>query len=90
MKKLVLVLVACCMLTCCTRSVENRPNVTIRGQVMPSPRASLRPECVFTIDECEYYVVTSYLSFTYVHKGNCKNPIHPENWPKEKWAGLLK
>lgn len=73
MKKAISALAICVlMLVGCT---NERPEVTIRDQRMPAPRASLRSECIFTIEGCEYYVVASYLT-SYVHKGNCKNPIH--------------
>lgn len=34
---------------------------------------------VIVVEGCEYFMVSSYAAYTYVHKGNCKNPIHCYN-----------
>lgn len=39
----------------------------------------LDPNHVIEVEGCEYFVVDSYGALTYVHKGNCKNPIHCYN-----------
>lgn len=52
---------------------------TERGTISLKPRSEPDPENVVVVEGCEYFVVNAYTSFTYVHKGNCKNPIHPEN-----------
>jgi len=44
------------------------------------PRNRLNPKCVSIIEGCEYFMVfTTYGTYIYVHKGNCKNPIHIHN-----------
>lgn len=50
-----------------------------RGTIKLSPNMYLNPHNVIVVEGCEYFVVDAYGGFTYVHKGNCKNPIHPEN-----------
>jgi hypothetical protein len=60
------------------------------GDSSPRPHPFLQPNCVVVEDGCEYYVVSAYASNTFVHKGNCKNPIHPENWTDAEKARLLK
>ena len=37
---------------------------------------------VIIVEGCEYYVVNAAVGFIYVHKGNCKNPIHQCNTQK--------
>jgi len=32
-----------------------------------------------TLEGCEYLISSCKMA----HKGNCKNPIHPENWPNK-------
>lgn len=49
------------------------------GIVKVKPRAELDPRNTVVVEGCEYFVIAAHGSFTYVHKGNCKNPIHPEN-----------
>lgn len=39
----------------------------------------LKSSNVIVVEGCEYFVVDAHSSYTYVHKGNCKNPIHYEN-----------
>ena len=34
---------------------------------------------VVTIEGCEYFLCTNTYGDVIIHKGNCKNPIHPEN-----------
>lgn len=41
-----------------------------------SPSSGLNLNHVIVVDGCEYFVVNAYTSYTYVHKGNCINPIH--------------
>ena len=55
----------------CTPSV---PPVTEQ-----SPSNYLNPQCVVAVEGGEYFKVSAYGSYNYVHKGNCKNPIHSEN-----------
>lgn len=40
------------------------------------PTAYLDSNNITVVEGCEYFVVDAYASKTYVHKGNCKNPIH--------------
>jgi hypothetical protein len=39
----------------------------------------LNPNCTVVVEGCEYFMIYVSGSRTYVHKGNCKNPIHWEN-----------
>jgi hypothetical protein len=45
---------------------------------------------IVEIEGCAYLKSASYgFNYTYTHLGNCLNPVHPENWTKEKWQQLL-
>jgi len=40
----------------------------------------LNPKCIVEVEGCEYFkVFADGGCSTYVHKGNCKNPIHMYN-----------
>lgn len=41
--------------------------------------SNLNSTNIIVVEGCEYFVVNAYASYTYVHKGNCKNKIHYEN-----------
>lgn len=38
-----------------------------------------KPLKLIVIERCEYLEYTSGNRYSLCHKGNCKNPIHPEN-----------
>ena len=42
----------------------------------PRPGYTLNPKVITTVEGCEYFIVDAHRSYTYVHKGNCSNPIH--------------
>lgn len=41
-----------------------------------TPGSKLDPECITVVEGCQYFVVEASSSYTYIHKGNCNNPIH--------------
>lgn len=43
------------------------------------PTNELNPNYVVIVGGCEYYKIAAWYSYTYVHKGNCSNPIHKCN-----------
>jgi len=45
-----------------------------------SAQNSYRENNVVIIEGCEYWIISGHIT----HKGNCKNPIHPENWSVAK------
>lgn len=67
MKQLIIVLVAIIGLTSCKTTVEIKPTTHEIGGIKLME---------ITIENCQYlYKPSSVLT----HKGNCKNPIHPEH-----------
>jgi hypothetical protein len=44
----------------------------------------------WVVENCEYLVQKMQNEDQHIiHKGNCKNPIHTENWTKEQWKAKL-
>lgn len=39
----------------------------------------LNPQRIVIVEGCEYFKINEYTSYTYVHKGNCSNPVHKCN-----------
>jgi hypothetical protein len=37
---------------------------------------------IVILEGCEYWFISGRIT----HKGNCKNPIHPENWSVNKFS----
>ena len=56
----------------CLQTNENDVQCTPTGN-------DLNPQCVVVVEGCEYFRINAYTSYTYVHKGNCTNPIHKCN-----------
>lgn len=46
---------------------------------IPEPEFCLNPRCVVIVEGCEYFVFRTYGCREFIHKGNCKNPIHIHN-----------
>lgn len=64
----------------CNRNVtyvDKHGNIIVTSKIYPSN--TLNSYCTIEIEKCEYFIVNAYGSFTYMHKGNCKNPIHIYN-----------
>lgn len=71
MKKLLLILIMSVFLfSSCKQSMENK-----NGEDMKI-RCKIDSENVIVVEGCEYFVIAAYGSYTYLHKGNCSNPIH--------------
>lgn len=71
--------------TGCTKVVnvvDERGNIVEKRIVSPTGR--LNSYCTVEVEGCEYFVIAAHGSFTYVHKGNCKNPIHIHNGGKHE------
>lgn len=70
MKQLIIVLVAIIGLTSCKTTVETKPTTHKigGGELME-----------ITIEDCQYLYGPWGNSSILTHKGNCKNPIHPEH-----------
>jgi len=59
--------------------VVDKDGKVIEEYDRPFPSMHLNPKCVSFVEGCEYFIVYADASRTYVHKGNCKNPIHIHN-----------
>ena len=66
MKKILLIVIIFSILGCET-------------ETSTSPSSKLNSNSVVIVENCEYFKVNAYGSYTYVHKGNCNNPIHCYN-----------
>lgn len=62
-----------------TVQVVDEHGKVVKTYKIERPSMKLNPNCTTVIEECEYFVVDAYGTCTYVHKGNCKNPIHIHN-----------
>lgn len=73
MKKLLIAVMLIGMISSCTKkNVKTTPT-----EIVIDGNSSVE---VITIEGCEYFkVYSSYGYFSLTHKGNCKNPIHPEH-----------
>ena len=73
MKKLLIAIALIGMVSGC-----NEPTVTKkRTQIVTYQGAS--PMDIIIIEGCEYLQYSNGNRYSLCHKGNCKNPIHPEN-----------
>ena len=73
MKKLLIAIALIGMVSGC-----NEPTVTKkRTQIVTEQGAS--PLDIIIIEGCEYLQYSNGNRYSLCHKGNCKNPIHPEN-----------
>ena len=73
MKKLLIAIALIGMVSGC-----NKPTVTKkRTQIVTEQGAS--PMDIIIIEGCEYLQNSGSGDYSLCHKGNCKNPIHPEN-----------
>lgn len=70
MKTKILFILLIGFLTSCNYSEPNKNGESF------NPDMDLNQNSVIVVEGCEYYVVRAYASYTYVHKGNCSNPIH--------------
>lgn len=65
-----------------------QPNVTVKPTQHRIPRGKTTSESmdlkVVEIEGCEYFMCINYEGNVLAHKGNCKNPIHPENQKQKK------
>ena len=68
-------------LTSCNR-IKQHQQTTLDKNDRVNGKDGLDPKNVIIVDGCEYYVVNAAVGFTYLHKGNCKNPIHQCNTQK--------
>ena len=68
MKKLMMLFIMGLVFTSCNMRNSNGNEF--------SPDSQLDVSHVIVVDGCEYFVVDAYAALTYVHKGNCNNPIH--------------
>lgn len=75
MKKLILLAIVALSLCGCARIALP---TKINGQTV-LVSSIINPNNIIVVEGCEYFVISAHASFTYFHKGNCKNPIHPEN-----------
>ena len=72
MKKLLLILTMSVFLlsSCGKRGMVNK-----NGEDM-NIRCKIDTNNVIVVEGCEYFVIAAYGSYTFLHKGNCSNPIH--------------
>jgi hypothetical protein len=73
MKKLLLAIMPIGMVSSCTE-----PTVTKQRTAIVTHEGA-NPMDVIFIEGCEYLEYSSGHRYSLCHKGNCKNPIHPEN-----------
>jgi len=73
MKKLLLATLLIGMVSSCQEATVTRKTTTIVTQ------DGGKPLKLIVIDGCEYFEYSSGHRYSLCHKGNCKNPIHPEN-----------
>ena len=66
-----------CLISACTPDTQEMSRPYIGKASNPTSRISVNS--VIEVEGCEYFVINAHSSYTYLHKGNCKNPIHPYN-----------
>jgi hypothetical protein len=71
MKKLLLILtISVFLFSSCSSELVNK-----NGEDM-NLSCEINSKNVIVVEGCEYFVIAAYGSNTYLHKGNCSNPIH--------------
>ena len=73
MKKLVFVLGIVSLMFSCTK-----PTVPVKTSNIVTNEGN-NPIRIVEIEGCEYLEFEQGHQYSLCHKGNCKNPIHPEN-----------
>ena len=73
MKKLLIATLLIGMVSSCEEATVTRKTTTIVTQ------NGGKPLKLIFIEGCEYFEFSSGHRYSLCHKGNCKNPIHPEN-----------
>lgn len=73
MKKLLIATLLIGMASSCEEATVTRKTTTIVTQ------NGGKPLKLIFIEGCEYFEFSSGHRYSLCHKGNCKNPIHPEN-----------
>lgn len=71
MKLIITTILAMAIFCSCNQRPTNIQNVEPAGSDYPSSIVG-----TVTIDGCEYLKEKDRYYYIYVHKGNCKNPIH--------------
>jgi hypothetical protein len=75
MKKVLIATLAIGMMAGC----EEPTTTTLPTQHKVKIGVDVKELKVVEIEGCEYFLGTFDRSAMFTHKGNCKNPIHPEN-----------
>jgi len=74
MKKLITILLLTSLIACENSSNVNRQSTGIQLNYFGGYELE-----IVVLDSCQYYYRGSGESALLTHKGNCNNPIHPEN-----------
>lgn len=81
----IIAIFACSIITVgCTKQQDTIIGLDKNGNPIevykiPEPEFCLNPRCVVIVEGCEYFVFRTYGCCGFIHKGNCKNPIHIHN-----------